>query len=331
MKSGDTVRVHVKVREGDKERIQIFEGIVIGVHRGGTRASFTVRKVSFGQGVERIFPASLADHSEGRGRAIGQSPPGQAVLPPRSEGQGGAHERGRARRRQELTARTLARPVCVQPAMRTLENALQSRRLCVRGRCATRSDAGASPAGGGGGRRSSHPDRHIPGESAIRSWFPTASGKSCTPESSATLSPGPWLSADPTEIDRINIHQASLRAMQRAILVARAAARYRARRRVSRAGSADGAARRPARRSTLLGHCCGLHRRKGYPRSSHAGAAIRSDPRYGFDRHKGLRNGRSSRAPSHGSATRTRTGVRSGRRRCLIPSTSSVLASSPCP
>jgi large subunit ribosomal protein L19 len=56
MKSGDTVRVHVKVREGDKERIQVFEGVVIGVHRGGTRASFTVRKVSFGQGVERIFP-----------------------------------------------------------------------------------------------------------------------------------------------------------------------------------------------------------------------------------------------------------------------------------
>jgi large subunit ribosomal protein L19 len=56
MKSGDTVRVHVRVREGDKERIQVFEGVVIGQHRGGTRASFTVRKVSFGQGVERIFP-----------------------------------------------------------------------------------------------------------------------------------------------------------------------------------------------------------------------------------------------------------------------------------
>ena len=54
--SGDTVRVHVKVREGDKERIQVFEGIVIGMHRGGANASFTVRKVSFGQGVERIFP-----------------------------------------------------------------------------------------------------------------------------------------------------------------------------------------------------------------------------------------------------------------------------------
>src|SRR3954454_10059613 len=56
MKSGDTVRVHVKIRDGDKERIQLFEGVVIGMHRGGTQASFTVRKVSFGQGVERIFP-----------------------------------------------------------------------------------------------------------------------------------------------------------------------------------------------------------------------------------------------------------------------------------
>jgi len=56
MRAGDTVRVHVKVSEGDKERIQVFEGSVIAMHRGGSRASFTVRKVSFGQGVERIFP-----------------------------------------------------------------------------------------------------------------------------------------------------------------------------------------------------------------------------------------------------------------------------------
>jgi large subunit ribosomal protein L19 len=56
IKPGDAVKVHVKVREGDKERIQVFEGMVIGMHRGGARATFTVRKVSFGQGVERIFP-----------------------------------------------------------------------------------------------------------------------------------------------------------------------------------------------------------------------------------------------------------------------------------
>ena len=56
MRPGDTVRVHVKVREGEKERVQVFEGLVIGQHRGGARATFTVRKVTFGQGVERIFP-----------------------------------------------------------------------------------------------------------------------------------------------------------------------------------------------------------------------------------------------------------------------------------
>ena len=53
---GDTVRVHVKVREGEKERIQVFEGVVIGRRGGGLRESFTVRKVSYSIGVERVFP-----------------------------------------------------------------------------------------------------------------------------------------------------------------------------------------------------------------------------------------------------------------------------------
>jgi large subunit ribosomal protein L19 len=55
-RSGDTVRVHVKIREGDKERTQVFEGVVIRRRRGGSSGSFTVRKVSYGVGVERIFP-----------------------------------------------------------------------------------------------------------------------------------------------------------------------------------------------------------------------------------------------------------------------------------
>lgn len=55
-RAGDAVRVHVKIKEGDKERIQAFEGTVIRIRRGGTNATFTVRKISFGQGVERIFP-----------------------------------------------------------------------------------------------------------------------------------------------------------------------------------------------------------------------------------------------------------------------------------
>lgn len=53
---GDSVKVHTLIKEGDKERVQIFEGVVIDCRSGGSRASFTVRKVSYGVGVERIFP-----------------------------------------------------------------------------------------------------------------------------------------------------------------------------------------------------------------------------------------------------------------------------------
>jgi large subunit ribosomal protein L19 len=55
-RSGDSVRVHTLIKEGDKERVQVFEGVVIDRRRGGSRASFTVRKISYGVGVERIFP-----------------------------------------------------------------------------------------------------------------------------------------------------------------------------------------------------------------------------------------------------------------------------------
>ena len=56
IKPGDTVKVHVKVREGDKERIQVFEGVCIAQKHTSIRSTFTVRKISFGHGVERIFP-----------------------------------------------------------------------------------------------------------------------------------------------------------------------------------------------------------------------------------------------------------------------------------
>jgi large subunit ribosomal protein L19 len=55
-RTGDTVRVHWKVKEGEKERVQPFEGIVIRKTKGQNRATFTVRKISYGVGVERIFP-----------------------------------------------------------------------------------------------------------------------------------------------------------------------------------------------------------------------------------------------------------------------------------
>lgn len=56
LRAGSTVRVHTKIKEGDKERVQIFEGIILRTKGHGREASFTVRKVSYGVGVERIFP-----------------------------------------------------------------------------------------------------------------------------------------------------------------------------------------------------------------------------------------------------------------------------------
>lgn len=73
LRPGLTVRVHVRIREGEKERIQVFEGVVIAIHRGGPRGTFTVRKVSFGQGVERIFPLhspSIAQIEVGRAARV---------------------------------------------------------------------------------------------------------------------------------------------------------------------------------------------------------------------------------------------------------------------
>ncbi len=61
---GDTIKVHVRIKEGDKERIQVFEGVVLAQKNTGMGENITVRKVSFGQGVERIFPlnAPVIDH-----------------------------------------------------------------------------------------------------------------------------------------------------------------------------------------------------------------------------------------------------------------------------
>jgi large subunit ribosomal protein L19 len=63
---GDSIRVHVRIKEGEKERLQAFEGVVIARKHGGIRETVTVRKVSFGVGVERVFPlhATIIDHIE---------------------------------------------------------------------------------------------------------------------------------------------------------------------------------------------------------------------------------------------------------------------------
>ena len=85
---GDTVKVHVRVVEGTRERIQIFQGVVISRKGGGTRESFTVRKISFGIGVERTFPLHSPIISEidivSRGKVMAWSPPSDKAKAPRS-------------------------------------------------------------------------------------------------------------------------------------------------------------------------------------------------------------------------------------------------------
>ncbi len=71
-RTGDTVRVHVKIKEGDKERIQVFQGDVISIRGGGMSSTFTVRKISSGIGVERIFPLHSPNISRLERIRIGQ-------------------------------------------------------------------------------------------------------------------------------------------------------------------------------------------------------------------------------------------------------------------
>ena len=92
MKAGDTVRVHVRVKEGDKERIQVFEGVIIGVRRGGHSIDLHRSQGVVQPGRRAYLSDALADDSEGGSRPIGEGAPSQAVLPARPEGEGGAHE-----------------------------------------------------------------------------------------------------------------------------------------------------------------------------------------------------------------------------------------------
>ena len=84
-KPGDAVKVHFRIVEGEKERIQVFQGNVIRMHRGTVGATVTVRKVSDGVGVERIFPL-LPLHRPHRAGDRRFRAPQPSVLPPRSQG-----------------------------------------------------------------------------------------------------------------------------------------------------------------------------------------------------------------------------------------------------
>jgi large subunit ribosomal protein L19 len=86
---GDTVVVQVKVKEGNRERLQAFEGVVIARRNRGLNSAFTVRKVSHGEGVERVFQTYSPAIAGDRGEAARRRPPGEAVLPARAHRQGG--------------------------------------------------------------------------------------------------------------------------------------------------------------------------------------------------------------------------------------------------
>ena len=92
---GDTVVVNVKVTEGDRTRVQAYEGVCIARNGGGLNESFTVRKISYGEGVERVFPVYSPDDRFDQGRAPRQGAPRQALLPARPPRQVGPHRRAR--------------------------------------------------------------------------------------------------------------------------------------------------------------------------------------------------------------------------------------------
>ena len=97
---GDTVVVNVKVKEGNRERVQAYEGVVIGKKNAGLNSAFTVRKISHGFGVERVFQTHSAAIDSVDSEAPRRRPRGQAVLPAWPGRQGGAHQ-GRPRRQRE--------------------------------------------------------------------------------------------------------------------------------------------------------------------------------------------------------------------------------------
>ena len=85
---GDSVRVHTRVVEGDKERIQIFAGIVIGRKGRGINETFTVRRISYGEGVERVFPAAFASRRKSGSGTTRPRSPRETKLSSRSQGEG---------------------------------------------------------------------------------------------------------------------------------------------------------------------------------------------------------------------------------------------------
>ena len=118
---GDTLLVNVKVVEGERSRVQAYEGVCIGRAGSGLNENFTVRKISYGEGVERVFPLYSPMIELDQGGAPRQGPPRQALLPARAARQVGAHHReaGPSRRRRGgPEGRRVDRPTAVSWSIR---------------------------------------------------------------------------------------------------------------------------------------------------------------------------------------------------------------------
>ena len=126
---GDTLIVNVKVKEGERTRVQAYEGVCIARKGGGLNESFTVRKISYGEGVERVFPDLFADDQLDQGFAARQGPARQALLSARSPRQVGTYRRAHgSSRRQGCESRQGARKGLTGGHRRLRSMALQQRR-----------------------------------------------------------------------------------------------------------------------------------------------------------------------------------------------------------
>ena len=262
MQAGDTVKVHVKVREGDKERIQVFEGIVIGMHRGGVRAP---RSRS---GRSRSARASSASF-----RCIRRSSRRWKWCARQRFGARSSTSSAISRAKRPGCARVASRRWCASRATRPLENVLRKlgfNRVCGVDEVGRGCLAGPVVAGA----VVLHPDRHIPWLSDSKTVPAAERDELFEQITSRALA---WAVAEASpDRDRRDQHSPGVAAGDAARGDgARAAARSGARRRVPDPGSADGPARRRARRSAVLGDRRSVHHRQGHERSADAAAARR--------------------------------------------------------
>ena len=147
---GDTLIVNVKVVEGDRSRVQAYEGVCIGRSGGGLNESFTVRKISYGEGVERVFPVMSPMIELDHGGAPRQGSPRQAVLPAQPARQVGPHRREedgsrRSRRRVIAAISDMTESAGLTSRAFLLRSIVAMRRTHVASQGAIKPDVSGSP------------------------------------------------------------------------------------------------------------------------------------------------------------------------------------------